>query len=82
MDNVTVWHLRDLARGERRRIAAKDVMHIAIPQFEGLGIREMLEYASMFPEALKALPTGYKETEKLPRQYIANVIHTIVGKPF
>ena len=82
MDNVTVWHLRDLARGERRRIAAKDVLHIAIPQFEGLGIREMLEYASMFPEALKALPTGYKETEKLPRQYIANVIHTIVGKPF
>ena len=31
---------------------------------------------------MKALPTGEKEIEKLPRQYIANIIHTIVGKPF
>ena len=31
MDNVTIWHLRDLARGERKRIDAKDVQHIAIP---------------------------------------------------
>ncbi len=82
MDNVTVWHLRDLARGERRRIAAKDVLHIAIPQFEGLSIKDMLEYASSIPAVQKALPTGEKETEKLPRQYIANVIHTIVGRPF
>ena len=36
----------------------------------------------MYPEVLKALPTGEKEIEKLPRQYIANVIHTIVGQPF
>ena len=25
IDNVTIWHLRDLARAERRRIASKDV---------------------------------------------------------
>ena len=31
MDNITIWHLRDLARGERRKVAAKDVQHIAIP---------------------------------------------------
>ena len=31
---------------------------------------------------MKALPTGEKEIEKLPRQYLANIIHTIVGKPF
>ena len=42
----------------------------------------MLEYASKVPAVMKALPTGEKETEKLPRQYIANIIHTIVGKPF
>ena len=79
---MTIWHLRDLARGERRRILAKDVEHIAIPQFEGLTITTMLEYAAMFPEAMKAFPTAAKEREKFPRQYIANVIHTIVGKSF
>ena len=31
---------------------------------------------------MKAFPAGEKETEKLPRQYIANIIHTLVGKPF
>ena len=36
----------------------------------------------MYPEVLKTLPTGDKEIEKLPKQYIASVIHTIVGKPF
>ena len=82
IDNVTVWHLRDMARGERTRIEAKDVKHVAIPQFKGLGIKEMMEYAHMFPEVMKAFPTGDKEAEKLPRQYIANVIHTLVGKPF
>ena len=42
IEHVTIWHLRDLARGERRRILAKDVLHISIPQFEGLNIKKML----------------------------------------
>ena len=67
IDNVTIWHLRDLAMGERTRIEAKDVKHVAIQQFEGLGIKEMLEYAQKVPKVLKALPSSVKETEKLPR---------------
>ena len=82
IDNVTVWHLRNLARGERTRIEAKDVKHVAIPQFEGLGIREMLEYASKVPAVMRALPAAAKEKEKMPRQYLGNVIHTLVGKRF
>ena len=31
IENVTIWHLRDLARGERKRILSKDVCHVAIP---------------------------------------------------
>ena len=42
----------------------------------------MLEYASKVPQVMKAFPPTTKETEKFPRQYIANVIHTIVGRPF
>ena len=82
MENVTVWHLRDLARGERKRILAKDIEHISIPQFEGLTVEKMLDYANMFPQVMKAFPSNRKEIEKFPRQYIANVIHTVVGQPF
>ena len=59
-----------MARGERRRIIAKDVLHIAVPQFEGLTVETMLDYASMYPEVMKAFPLKRKETEKFPRQYI------------
>ena len=31
---------------------------------------------------MKALPAVVKETLKLPREYIGNVIATIVGEPF
>jgi len=67
MDNVTIWHLRDLAMGERKRIDAKDVKHIAIPQFEGLSIKYMLEWAQKVPAVMKALPPTSKEVEKFPR---------------
>ena len=33
-------------------------------------------------QILQALPEVEKETLKMPRQYIANVINTIVGEPF
>ena len=31
---------------------------------------------------MRALPLSIPEIKKLPRQYIANIISTIVGKPF
>ena len=31
---------------------------------------------------MKSLPIEEKECEKLPRQYIANVIYTVIGDPF
>ena len=31
---------------------------------------------------MMALPIEPKEIDKIPRQYIANVIYTIVGAPF
>ena len=67
IETVTIWHLRDLAQGSRRRISSQEVLHVSVPQFKGLAIKHMLEYAEMHPEVLKALPTGDKEIEKLPR---------------
>ena len=42
----------------------------------------MLDYGAMYPEVMKALPIVEKETKKMPRQYIANIIYTIVAEPF
>ena len=79
---MTIWHLRDLAAGKRKRIKCEDVKVLPVPQFEGLTIEDMLTYARARAEVMKALPIVDKEIEKLPRQYIANVIYTIVGDAF
>ena len=54
-------------------------MHI--PQYEGLTIETILERAKLVPEVMKRLPEE-KEIIKLPKQYLTNVIYTIVGEDF
>ena len=36
--NVTIWHLKDIARGKRRLIKAAGVKTIQVPQLDGLSI--------------------------------------------
>jgi hypothetical protein len=81
-DTMTVWHMRDLVASKRRAIKSNKVRHITIPQFSGLSIEELLQYATRFPKVMEALPIVQKEVKKLPRQYIGNVIFTLVGEPF
>lgn len=66
-DTMTIWHLKELASGARKRINAGEIKHINIPQFEGLNIEAMKEYARMIPKVMKCLPLEEKEWDKLPR---------------
>jgi hypothetical protein len=75
---VTVWHLRDLINRKRRPVKCNNVRHVIIPQFDGLSIDDLLSFAGKYPEVMEALPLAKKEIKKLPRQYIANIINTIV----
>ena len=66
-DTMTIWHLRDLVAGTRTKIKGKDVFYLNVPQYEHLGIKEFIEYASEHPKAMRALPMIMKEIKKLPR---------------
>ena len=44
-EDVTIFHLRDLAAGKKKIIKNTDVKHISVPLFEGLKIELMLEFA-------------------------------------
>ena len=79
---VTIFHLRDLACGDRKIIKASAVKTLMVPHFEGLSVDTMLYHAKNFAAVGKALPKEPREVEKLPRAYLANVIYTIVGDPF
>lgn len=60
--------------GLRRIISCEEVRVLHIPQYEGLSIADLLEYASEFPDVMRALPSEAREVKKLPRQYLANVV--------
>ena len=80
-ETMTIWHLKDLAAGNKRKILSKHIKHIDIPQYEGLSISNLMEYAREHQEVMHALPIE-REIKKLSRQYIANVIFTLVGSDF
>jgi len=75
-------HLRDIAIGAKSRIASKDVQVILVPYYDGLSIEKMLEFAKGIDAVMKALPDLEREILRLPREYIANVIYTLVGEKF
>ena len=79
---MTIWYLRDLASGKKKPIKGTDVKHLTVPQFETLTIDEFLKYASDYPFVTMCLPDRKQELDKLPRQYLINIIYTKVGEPF
>ena len=78
---MTVWHLRDLAQGKKTIIKSNNVKVYNVPQFEGLTIADFLGFAKVYPVVARALPPE-NEILKLPRQYVINVIYTLIGVPF
>ena len=74
--------MRDLASGKRRAIKSTDVKHIGVPLFEGLSTNDILNFARDYPEVQQALPEEQREVDKLLRQYIINIVYTLVGDPF
>ena len=78
----TVDHSREVASNKRKILYSKDIKHISVPQFKGLGIDAMLDFAKDYPEVYQALPSEPRELDKLHRGYVANVIFTLVGQPF
>ena len=81
-ETVTIWHLRDLARGKRAHILCSNVKVIHMPQYEGLTVEDLLVEARKSEAVMRALPSEEKEIKKLPRAYIGNLIYTIIGKDF
>jgi len=65
-ENHTIWHLKDVAAGRKKKILAKAMKHISIPQYEGLSIADLLDYAKQYQSVMQALPPEL-EIKKLSR---------------
>ena len=41
-ETMTIWHLKDLAAGKKKKILSKAVKYISIPQYLGLSVADLL----------------------------------------
>ena len=67
--------------GVKRIIKCDDVKVVDVPQFEGLAIKDIFDFACNSTDVENALPPP-KEISKLSRSYLSNVIYTLMGEPF
>jgi len=54
------------------------VRHITLRQYEGLSLDDILDFGLYFRVIVEALPIN-RETKKMPRQYISNMIYMLMG---
>ena len=62
-DTVTVWHLRDMANGNKSYVKAKDIHHLYAPQYENLTVEKMMTWASRNHAAV------VRDYFPIPREY-------------
>ena len=57
------------------------VAHVRVPFYENLTLEQIIAQLDGHREVFGYLPDG-KELRKVPRQWICNIIATIIGVPF
>ena len=55
---------------------------MGVPLYEGLSTNDILRFADDNEEVQACLPLEPREIDKLLRQYVINVVYTIIGEPF
>ena len=81
LESHTIYFLKKLINGERKFLHCDKVKYLAVPQYEGLGIKEFLQEAHKYPQVTDYLPEQ-EDHKRLPRQWVINVVYTLAGKPF
>ena len=66
LDQVTIYFLKDLISGTKKKIYGKDVRHISIPQYKGLAIKDIAKFVAPYDKVAEYLPDE-SEIPKLPK---------------
>ena len=70
----------DFVDNERVDVTAKDIKSLYVPIYKNLSIDNLLKKAEETPAVFDYFPER-RDFSRLPRQWIANVLFTVVGKP-
>ena len=92
-DCLNIYFLKDLVMGRKKCkcpfrqlidivvIKEAEAKQINVPYYEGLTIEKLLEASQQYPILNDYLPDK-RDISRLPRQWIVNLIYTLVGDDF
>ena len=92
-NTITAYFLRDLISGKKKCkstnffdtpfvvIPMAQVIHVTVPYYLNLSLAEVFRFVDGHEEVMRHLPDD-RELRKAPRQWMLNVIATILQKPF
>ena len=95
-DNVTIYFLKDLMSGRKKRmyflsylvtfslpvgIPAVDALHYNVPYYETLTVKKLLEKWIDDPRVYMFIPDE-EDRDKLPREWLFNVMYTNLKSEF
>ena len=66
IEQVTIYFLKDLISGKKKKIYGKDVRHVTIPQYENLTIEAISNFVTQYGEVEDYLPDAI-EIPKIPK---------------
>jgi hypothetical protein len=73
--------MKDLISGSKKYLHCENMAHLYVPQYDTLKITKIMEEASRVSEVMAHLPI-LKELEKVPKQWLCNVIYSVMGSNF
>ena len=92
-ETVTIYFLKDLVRGVKKCkflvsiltifivVKAEDAKNLHVPMYKGLSIDAILEKARQDENVVAHLPDE-RDISRLPRQWIINVVYSLIGEQF
>ena len=81
VENVTIYFLKDIVGRKKAHITNNQVVTLHVPQYEGLTVAKILQFALNQQGVAKYLPDDV-DLPKVPKQWIVNVYAAVIGEPF
>jgi hypothetical protein len=67
--------------GVKKYIKSDNIRHLAIPQYDTLTIKQLFAFLCQHRRVCQYFPIE-KEMGKISKQWIVNIIYSVVGEPF
>ena len=90
---ITLYFISDLLSGKKKVLSffsfyffvqfikGTDVKHTVAPMYESISCEAMFDFAKQFPQTDQYFPSDL-EKKKLPRQWVVNVLHSLLKDQF